>query len=218
MITALPDAPILVAEQDSSSAITDIPELFACNKLLLEDSQEFNKSRLVNLAAANSQGEILLVCDADVIVEAHQLDLAWQAVQADYDFARPYGQLIDLDPEQTNTYLNSQILVDDYKEGESNDRSHLGERLCWAGGVFLVKKSVFFDLGGFDERFQGWGGEDNAFELQLRKHNKKVGINQQGKAWHLWHPRADGSSTRFGGKNHRLIVELYKQAALAKYR
>jgi hypothetical protein len=52
-----------------------------------------------------------------------------------------------------------------------------------------VPRAVFEDLGGFDERFRGWGYEDMAFQSII------VGLypwgRVEGDVIHLWHPRSE---------------------------
>jgi hypothetical protein len=54
---------------------------------------------------------------------------------------------------------------------------------------FVVPRAVWDNLGGFDERFKGWGWEDMAFQsvvCGLYGHERL-----DGDVWHLWHPRAE---------------------------
>lgn len=54
-------------------------------------------------------------------------------------------------------------------------------------GVIVVPRQAWRTLGGFDERFTGWGGEDVAFARAART---LVGVDRlAGQIWHLWHPR-----------------------------
>lgn len=61
-------------------------------------------------------------------------------------------------------------------------------------GVLVIPRSAWETLGGFDERFAGWGGEDVAFARAART---LVGFDRRpGQIWHLWHPR-DPSKPRY---------------------
>ncbi|MFK4998906.1 galactosyltransferase-related protein [Bacillus sp. N9] len=56
------------------------------------------------------------------------------------------------------------------------------------GGINVVPRKHFETVGGFDERFVGWGGEDDAFAASL---NTLCGYVKRLDAtiYHLWHKR-----------------------------
>lgn len=63
-------------------------------------------------------------------------------------------------------------------------------RQNWEGGTIAIRRDAFFDLGGYDEGFVGWGGEDNEFFDRC----KHVGHLTFGHVpfVHLWHaPQTD---------------------------
>jgi hypothetical protein len=59
-----------------------------------------------------------------------------------------------------------------------------------AGGSIAVSKKAFFDIGGFDEAFVGWGGEDN--EFWERAKTRKVWPYGYLPLVHLWHSPQSG--------------------------
>jgi GT2 family glycosyltransferase len=54
-----------------------------------------------------------------------------------------------------------------------------------AGGSFGMARDAFFDIGGFDESFVGWGGEDN--EFWERAQTRSVWPFGYVPLVHLWH-------------------------------
>ncbi len=75
------------------------------------------------------------------------------------------------------------------------------------GGSIAVDREVYFALGGFDEEFFGWGGEDNEFwERALTRPVYNYGYLP---LFHLWHrsqpeKRADGESP--GRRRYRQLT------------
>lgn len=61
-------------------------------------------------------------------------------------------------------------------------------------GVLVVARPAWETLGGFDERFTGWGGEDGAF---LRAARTLVDVRRlPGEIVHLWHPIASDKAAK----------------------
>lgn len=59
----------------------------------------------------------------------------------------------------------------------------------------IVPRAVWDTVGGFDERFQGWGFEDSAFcaasDAYVGNH-----LRISGELWHLWHDKSPESNSR----------------------
>jgi hypothetical protein len=54
------------------------------------------------------------------------------------------------------------------------------------GGVVVVPRRAWDRIGGYEERLNGWGGEDVVFMYCARE---LVGLDRlPGEIWHLWHP------------------------------
>jgi hypothetical protein len=57
------------------------------------------------------------------------------------------------------------------------------------GGVFAIGRGLYDRIGGWDEGFVKWGGEDSALVTAARTFGTVVGM--PGDAWHLWHAHSD---------------------------
>ncbi len=76
---------------------------------------------------------------------------------------KPYRRLIDLSAEETQPILAGGFdRIPPRNETDSPNREGIGERIVFAGGSFVIRREAFVALGGWDERFRGWGGEDDA--------------------------------------------------------
>src|SRR5699024_8181276 len=84
---------------------------------------------------------------------------------------------------------------------ESHTRRYQG-----VGGFNVLRKKHFEAVGGFEERFRGWGGEDVAFYHAM---NTLCGSAQRLKMnlFHLWHPPIKAK----GNPDHRLNLQLAKR-------
>lgn len=77
-------------------------------------------------------------------------------------------------------------------------------------GIVAISRPALDVVGGFDERFYGWGGEDQAFlyscEALLGPVRRVPGF-----AWHVWHPPGRDTEPYMPGECRRLF-ERYKVA------
>ena len=82
------------------------------------------------------------------------------------------------------------------------------------GGSIGASKMAFFDIGGFDERFVGWGSEDNEFwERALTRNTWEFGYLP---LIHLWHASQTEKLDIENSPTKRLYNELSKQSAVER--
>ena len=158
--------------------------------LAIEADGPFNKSRLVNAGYRAARFDRLLVCDADMIIERIALERALRALDAGMEMVRPWRHVIDLSAEDSAYYAKHGELPEGVRDSYPLDRQGVGEQVCLAGGMFAITKDLFRAVGGMDERFRGWGGEDDAFAIKVMARTRRHAIARDELAWHLWHPRS----------------------------
>jgi hypothetical protein len=74
------------------------------------------------------------------------------------------------------------------------------------GGSLVITRSAFMAIGGFDEAFVGWGGEDN--ELWDRVLTRKIYAFGRMPMIHLWHPPQAGKRAIQGrGRDTAALAE-----------
>lgn len=157
------------------------------------DSGPFNRSAAINTAAeladADGRWDLGIVIDSDVLLSRSQvqaaLDRATETGRVTWGHRRWRGVRED---------ATLRILADQADLGDDLDRDALDlivERtnpLSWSCCI-VIPRAVFDDLGGFDERFKGWGFEDMAFQSVV------CGLygweRIEGDVVHLWHPRSE---------------------------
>lgn len=127
-------------------------------------------SRSRNLGAAAAQGEILVFLDADVLLNPHALtayvaylgfrqqDLLYGYVG--YDKTRLAPSLWA--PETPVNWWDTRYLWQDGRLLPDPKLFHSAYEFAWAGN-FAIYRETYRRLGGFDEGFVGWGGEDLDF-------------------------------------------------------
>jgi predicted glycosyltransferase involved in capsule biosynthesis len=90
--------------------------------------------------------------------------------------------------------------------------------VVFAGGLFLIQRELLLRLGGFDERFRGWGGEDNAMTRKLKRARIQAWQSVGPPALHLWHPYS--FETTYGSPHYadnRRLLDEYKGYSDAEF-
>jgi predicted glycosyltransferase involved in capsule biosynthesis len=142
------------------------------------DTEPFNKSKAVNQGVQRSTNDLLVIADSDTVILPDQLQKAF------YDYPDtlviPFNQVLDLSQETTLDWLNGHV---DFKK-VSTEKIRKGFHR--AGGVWVISKEIYNAVGGLDERYAGWGGEDDSFCRAVCTLVKTLQI-LQGDVYHLWH-------------------------------
>jgi hypothetical protein len=131
----------------------------------------------------------------------------WRASHDTQPWVIPYGEksYYNLNSEASDIILDCPVSIL-LTRPEEGDYDH--ELTSWAG-LLVMTREAFDNAGGYDERFVGWGWEDNAFQLTMdRKNGKHVRIDDF--AVHLWHERSDGDfGTELELANRKLFEKEY---------
>ena len=190
---------IIVVEQDRESRLPSGFLPAGCKSVFAFNEGPFNKSWGFNIGFKQSSGDVLAFGDADILIDSKNLLESFALCHADADAVNPYDRLIDLTAEETSAFLQTGNGLAAMPSRQIVNREPIGEFLCFCGGLFVIRRNVFEVLGGFDERFVGWGGEDDAMSIKL----DKLVFNTQSvsgqPAYHLFHAR---HRSRLDGHSH----------------
>jgi predicted glycosyltransferase involved in capsule biosynthesis len=180
---------VIVIEQSRVPSLDAADNMFHRVRVVHAFNAEyFNKSWGLNLATRHSTTPWLFFADSDMMLPSgieETLDLLARGVE----IVKPYSRLIDLTEQETDA-LDDGVLPDAIitSAGGESARQAIGEHIVLAGGIFAIQSKTFAKLGGFDERFIGWGGEDNAMTLKIQR-ARPATVQLDALALHLFHPR-----------------------------
>jgi len=114
------------------------------------------KSWAYNVGARIATGDVLVFQDGDVCVpERYAAEVARSILYDGYNAASLQRFLFYLDLATTQRI----------ERQDTTEIRCIPERVFqnWKGGTIAVQRESFFELGGFDEGFVDWGGEDDEF-------------------------------------------------------
>jgi glycosyltransferase involved in cell wall biosynthesis len=191
-LSAFPRLEVIVVEQDAAPGLDSESLGSNVRTLFVFNDGPFNKSWGLNIAARNASYDVLATMDADMIMPAEGFARALAVCRDHFDAVNPYSGLVDLDEAETGAILRGERGIGDIQRELVQDRLPQGERVCFCGGICVFRREVYFALGGMDERFLGWGGEDDAMSVNLERHTDRIAVQRDTLAYHLWHPRSPG--------------------------
>lgn len=137
-------------------------------ELIIADSEddEFSRGASINRGVERAEGDIIVLADADTICNPRALEQATYMCAVSKRWVLPYGTTgyYNLDP-----FFSEEVLARDALAEISPDDENFGyvHRIESWSGLLVMTKEAFNAVNGFDERFQGWGYEDNAFRLAM---------------------------------------------------
>ena len=218
-LAATPDVEAIVVEQDRHPRLeAPLPHPTA-RVVFAYNAGPFNKAWGLNVGARHASGGVLAFGDADVIVPGG-LAQAAATCASSMQVVKPYRTLVDLTPEESARVRARGGAERLELDAARRNRDAIGERLVLCGGWFAMRRDAFVALGGFDERFVGWGGEDDAMTLKVELARLATCELDPGPALHLWHPRSH--ATTLGHADYASNVALladyarYDEATLAR--
>ena len=181
---------VILVEQDAAPQLRGPLPHPRCRHVFAYNPGPFNKSWGFNIGFRLSELDWFAFGDADVVV-GNVLPEALRYLASGYQAVKPYRHLIDLDAQECK-----RVAADDFDwvperpaPGAEN-REGVGEFIVFAGGVVLITRAAFMRVGGWDERFRGWGGEDDAMSYKIERSRMPAVELDQRPAVHLWHARS----------------------------
>ncbi len=185
-----PELAVILVEQDCAPTLNVAelsPYLQGVNYQFVYNPGAFNKSWGLNVGARCANTDVIGFADADVIcgdvVEA--LTACRERVVA----VNCHRRVFDLSESQSaRVRAGNYDYVPDAEAALAREKQQ--EHLVFCGGNFFIRRQAFLELGLWDERFLGWGGEDDAMSYKLQRARVSAMEFDSRPAIHLHHERA----------------------------
>ena len=184
-----------------------MPEAELCVGII--NGRKINKAKAVNSAAKKATRDIFVIADADIVYDPNLIVEAVKLLKKRV-WVVPFTKIYNVERQGTERLLNTRPKwpIDvNFEECTKANWLYAG----FAGKLFVISRENFEAVGGFDERFIGWGGEDDAFSYAVRTLGSKI-VNMDGEIFHLWHPSSSYETNPNGIENGNLL-NRYKRAS-----
>ncbi|MDF2040258.1 galactosyltransferase-related protein [Cytobacillus oceanisediminis] len=168
----------------------------------------FNKSKAVNSAAQQATRNIFVIADGDIVYDPAIIVEAVELLNKNA-WIVPFSKVVNLSSKDTKKLLRQKpnwplsVKLKDFQIEKYYKN--------FAGKLNVITRKNFLTAYGFDERFNGWGGEDDAFCCAANTLCGNFKRIDGRKVYHLWHPHIGWENSPNKEENLRLL-KLYKKA------
>ena len=143
---------------------------------LPHEDMPYSRAWAFNVGAREARGEVLILHDGDILVPREYGSQLRPLFGEGYEVVN-LKRFIFFLPEANWAACFVERMLD--RAPESIMQNSLG-------GSLAITRAAYFEIGGFDESFVGWGGEDNEFWMRAR--TRPVWPYGHLPMVHLWHP------------------------------
>ena len=180
---------IVVVEQDAEPRLAELAPL-ADRHVFVYNPGPYNRGWGFNVGAALVGPAAGAMCflDADLLLPADFLSRGLAALRAGTRALLPYREVLYLDADSTRRAIAERLAA----PGAAVEPARLTGRLFTdsQGGALWIDAAFHHAVGGYDERFRGWGREDRELCLRLERAAGPL-PRLDGCLLHLDHPRPD---------------------------
>jgi hypothetical protein len=149
----------IVVEQDLEAMVRDCLPAWVryIHTPLPQRDMPYCRSWAFNVGALSARGDLLILHDNDLVIPAAYAfeNVRWRRQAYEVVILKRF--ILYLDAASTAGWLTSSLRRSQAGEVEAAVENSLG------GGSMAIAKDAYVEIGGMDEDFIGWGGEDNEF-------------------------------------------------------
>lgn len=200
---------IIIVEQDKTQKLPAF-SLKGFKYIFTKSDLPYNRSWAFNVGLKHATTQVIGFGDSDLVMDPQKFIESIKLLEQ-YECVSPYSSVIDLEPQESNLPLQSLSQITRPGRGETDV-----QKINLTGGIILYRKESIQRIGGWDEQFLGWGGEDDFQTMKTKMFLKW--IENQGKCYHLYHDKVKPDMMYYQ-RNLQLLNKLVnlKQDEVKKY-
>ena len=198
----------VVVEQNTVQELFDLPEgVTYIHSPHTEDPSGWHKAWAYNVGVQKAKADIVVCHDGDIIIpKRYALEVSKYLGDKRFEVCHLQRFLFCLNQKDTMYALENMAVPDDVMPERA--------RQNWQGGTVAILKDAFWRIGGFDNSFVDWGGEDNEFydrcqTLNVFKYGYLPFI-------HLWHEPQQAKENSKRTRNLTVLNEKLKIPAFTR--
>lgn len=170
---------VIIVEQDTHSKISHLN--LKAKHIFTKSNLPFNKSLSFNVGLKYSLSNVVVFGDSDLIMNPQEFINALNSL-SEYEMVNPYNSVIDLNQQESNLPLENLININRPGRGETDI-----QKVPLCGGICLFRRDAIYRIGGWNEDFWSWGGEDDFQTIKVK--NFLNWTELKAKCYHLYHSR-----------------------------
>jgi predicted glycosyltransferase involved in capsule biosynthesis len=192
---------IVIVEQDDCPKIEDVLRNKKVKYIFAKNKSLYNRSWAFNVAHRIQKYDYMICADNDMMLSTDSFNKFLNACN-NYDAVSPFKNLYDLTEDESRSFNPDTFKLD--------DRGARGW-MNFTSGICGISRKAMENVGGWDERFEGWGGEDDAMTKQILDNTPK-NIQLDNNCFHFFHPRSisDGAAHHEKYGSNLSILEEHK--------
>lgn len=183
-----------------------MPGAQICIGEITGSGERFSRSKAINIAYRQASKDILVIADSDIVYDPDLLRASATLVTSG-QWVIPFSRILRLNEPTSRLLQRHESRWPLAVKPETLAETATG----FVGGFNVLDRNAYETVGGYDERFIGWGGEDEAFAYALDT-LVSPHIRLDGEMVHFWHPFVGPD----GNPNYESNYALYQRYQLAR--
>lgn len=170
---------VILVEQDKHSKISHLK--LPVRHIFTKSKMPFNRSWGFNVGLKYVNSDVTVFTDCDLIMDPNSFIESLKLLQS-YEMVSPYSSVVDLEPQENSLSLEEILKINRPGRGETDI-----QKINLCGGITMFRTESIKKIGGWNEDFWSWGGEDDFQTIKVE--NFLSYFERPGKCYHLYHDK-----------------------------
>lgn len=170
---------VLIIEQDTHSKIKNLN--LKAKHIFVKSNMPYNRSWAFNVALKYANSPLLVFGDSDLIMNPNEFIEGLKALQEN-EMVSPYYSVVDLTQQESGLDFNQILQINRPGRGENDN-----QKINISGGIAMFRRDAIARIGGWNQQFIGWGGEDDYQTMKVKNFLKWTELKYR--CYHLYHAK-----------------------------